>query len=53
MKICHFNTLFGAHQVEDVFFFLKFSKLIVSIFELFQSSELIKYVFLIILNTHI
>jgi hypothetical protein len=43
MKICHFNTLFGAHKVENVFLF-KISKLIVFIFRIFQSLELIKYV---------
>ncbi len=54
VKICHFNILFGRHQVEDVILFLfLFSKLIVSIFKLFQSSKLIKYMFLIILNKHI
>jgi hypothetical protein len=46
MKICCFNILFSAHQVENVILFIfKPSKLIVFIFELFQSLELIKYVF--------
>jgi hypothetical protein len=46
MQICHFNTMFGAHQVEDVILFIfKFSKFIVFIFKLFQSPKLIKYVF--------
>jgi hypothetical protein len=46
MKICPFKTLFSAHQVEDVILFIfKFSKLIVSIFELFQTPKLTKYVF--------
>jgi hypothetical protein len=45
MKIYCFNTLFGAHQVEDVnLFIFKFSKFTIFIFRLFQSSELIKYV---------
>jgi len=48
MKICHFNTLFSAHQVEDVILFVfKLSKLIIFIFELFQGLELIKYVLLV------
>jgi len=46
MQIYHFNILFGAHWVEDVILFIfKLSKFIVFIFELFQSSELVKYVF--------
>jgi hypothetical protein len=46
MKTCHYNSLFGDHQVEDVILFIfKFSKLIVFIFGLFQSPELIKYMF--------
>jgi len=45
MKICRFNTLFGAQQVENVILFIfKLSKLIVFIFELFQSLKLIKFV---------
>jgi hypothetical protein len=45
MQNCHFNTLFDAHQVEDVILFIfKLSKLISFIFGLFQSSQLIKYV---------
>jgi hypothetical protein len=46
MKICHFNTLLGAHQVQYVILlFFKLSKLVSFIFKLFQSLELIKYVF--------
>jgi len=45
MQICCFNILFSAHHVEDVILFIfKLSKFIVSIFKLFQSQELIKYV---------
>jgi hypothetical protein len=37
-KFCHFNTLFGAHRVENVILVIfKLSKLIVFIFGLFQS----------------
>jgi hypothetical protein len=43
MQICHFNTLLGAHQVENVILF-KLLKFIVFIFGLFQSPLLIKYV---------
>jgi hypothetical protein len=46
MQICCFNILFGAQQVEDVILFIcKLSKFIVFIFKIFQSLELIKYVF--------
>jgi hypothetical protein len=46
MKIYCFNILFGAHQVEDVnLFIFQLSKFIVFIFRLFQSLELIKYLF--------
>jgi hypothetical protein len=47
MQICHLNTLFGAHEVENVIIFLfKLSKFIFLIFRLFQSPKLIKYVLL-------
>jgi hypothetical protein len=43
-KFCHFNTLFGAHQVEDVILVIfKLSKFIVFFFRLFQFLELLKY----------
>ncbi len=46
MQICHFNILFGAHQVENVILFIfKLSKKIIFIFKKFQSWELNKYVF--------
>jgi len=46
MKICCFNTLFGAHQVEDVILSIfKLLKLILNFFEFFQSWKLITYVF--------
>jgi hypothetical protein len=42
MQIRHFNTMFNAHQVEDVILFIfKISKFIVFIFKKFQSSKLI------------
>jgi hypothetical protein len=50
-KFCCFNTLFGAHHVENVILVIfKLSKFIVFIFGLFQSPKLIKYVLMALGN---